>query len=115
MLLALQGFERDREAAAGSFCELQRVALFDCTLCDDIRLRVLVVGRALGIGIDRSLILAALVEEIELHRALVSVLIALASDKPVVAAFGLARYRNVTGRLSLQILTVGPVDGHMTR
>ena len=109
----MDGLYADSESSAGCLGELQSVALLHRALGDEICLWVLVVAGVLGIGIDRSLVLAALVEEVELHGALVSVLVALAGEEPVVAALCLACYGDVAGRFSLDILTVGPVDGNI--
>ena len=68
----------------------------------------------LGIGIDGTVVLATLVEEVELDDALVSILVALATNEPVVGALGLAGYRNIVGRLGFEVAGVVPVASHVS-
>ena len=68
----------------------------------------------LGIGIDGAVVLAALVEEVELHHGGMAVFIALAANEPVVCALGLAGYGDVIGRLCLEVTGVIPVAGDIT-
>ena len=64
----------------------------------------------LGIGIDGTIVLLALVEEVKFNRALVTVLVALTTNKPVVSTLGLAGNGDIVGRLSLQVDAVVPVS-----
>ena len=45
----------------------------------------------LGIGVDGAVVLTALVEEVELDDTLMTILVALAADEPVVGSLGLDR------------------------
>ena len=67
----------------------------------------------LGIGIDGTVVLTTLVQEVELDIGLVTVLVALATNKPVVSALGLAGYGDVVGRLSLELDALVPVAGYV--
>ena len=72
--------------------------LFGDGVCLRIR-AVIGIGR---IGIDRGLIFAAFVKEVERECRAVAVLVGGAADKPVVGAFGLARGDDITSRLGLR-------------
>ena len=67
----------------------------------------------LRVGIDGAVIFAALVQEVQFHHSLVAVLVALAANEPVVGALRLACHGDVVAGLSLQVLTVVPVAGHI--
>ena len=67
----------------------------------------------LGIGIDGTVVLTTLVQEVELDIGLMTVLVALATNEPVVGALGLAGYGDVVGRLSLEINALVPVAGYV--
>ena len=67
----------------------------------------------LGIGIDGTVVLTTLVQEVELDIGLMTVLIALATNEPVVSALGLAGHSDVVGRLSLEIDALVPVAGYV--
>ena len=68
----------------------------------------------LGIGIDCTFIFTSFIEEIKMHYALPAVLVALATDEPVVRTFGLTRHGDIVGRLCLKIFCIVPVACHVT-
>ena len=95
--------ERHGKASAGSFLQLEHVALLNNLVCYLVCLRILLIVSVLGIGIYRSVILAALVEDIELNDGLMSVFVTLTSDKPVVCSFSLACNGDIVARFGLEI------------
>ena len=99
----LSGHQRDCKATAGSLGQFEHIAPLHGLLGDGVGLGILVKRGILGIGIDRAIILLALVEEVEFHHRLVPVLVALATDEPVVGALGLAGHSDVFGGLCLQM------------
>ena len=89
------------------------VALLDDPLGDGVGLRVLLVVSVLGVSVDGAVVLTALVEEVELHHRVVAVLVALATNEPVVGALGLAGYGDVVGRFGLKVDGLVPVACHV--
>ena len=63
----------------------------------------------LGISIDGTVVLLTLVKEVKFDGALVAVLVALATNEPVVGLLGLTGYGDIVGRLSLQVDALVPV------
>ena len=102
----LSGHQRDCKATAGSLGQFEHIAPLHGLLGDGVGLGILVKRGILGIGIDRAIILLALVEEVEFHHRLVPVLIALATDEPVVGALGLAGHRDIVAGLGFKIAGV---------
>ena len=111
--LLLFHHKRYCKTAAGCFSDFQHVALLDGTLGNSVCLRVGVVVGILGVGINGAVVLAALVEEVELDDGLVTILVALAANEPVVSALGFTGYGDVVGRFSLQIDALVPVTGNV--
>ena len=109
----LQRLQADGEATATCFPELEDIALLHRTLGDGVCLRVLLVVCAFGICIDSRLVSAALVEEVEPDRTLVSSQSGLASYEPVVGPLGLTGYGNVACRFGLKVTAVVPVAGYI--
>ena len=66
-----------------------------------------------SIGIDDALILASLVEEVELDINLVPLLVALAANEPVIGTLSLASHSDVLARLGIDIPAVVPVESHV--
>ena len=105
--------QTDGEATSGSLGELQDILGRNHLLGDDVGLRIGLVVSVLGIGVDGAVVLAALVEEVQADGGLMAVLVALASDEPVVGALGLAGYGDVVGGLCLEIDALIPVAGYV--
>ena len=66
-----------------------------------------------SVSIDGAVVLTALFQEVELDGGLVTVLVALAANKPVLCAFGLAGYSDVVGRFCLKVDALVPVAGYV--
>ena len=106
-------YQTDGKTAAGGFLQFEGVTTLYHALGNDVSLWVgLVVGIGC-IGIDGAVVLASLFEEVELDVGLVTVLVTLAANKPVLRALGLAGYGDVVGRLSFEIDALVPVASHV--
>ena len=110
---SLFGHQTNGKAATRCLGQLQGIALLDRSLGDDVCLRILLVVGILGIGIDGAVVFAAFVEEVELDDTLVTILVALTANEPVVSTFGLAGYGDVVGRLCFKIDALVPVASHV--
>ena len=66
------------------------------------------------ISVDGTVIFKSFVEEIEFDDALASVLITLATDKPIIGTFRLPGDSDIVSRLCLQVFLVVPVAGDIT-
>ena len=85
-------YQGNGETTTGGFFEFECLTSLHHLLGDNVGLRIgLVVGIG-GIGIDGAFVLFVLIQEVELDGALVSVLVALAANEPVVGTLCLAGY-----------------------
>ena len=101
--------QRDSKATAGCHCQLQYIAFLHLLMGDFVCFRIVLVVRILCICIDSTVIYVILIEEIEFQNTLVSVLIALSSDVPIVLILVLTGNGDVVSRLCFQVNTPAPV------
>ena len=69
--------------------------------------------RILGISIDRTVVLLAFIEEVEFDIGLMTILVALATNEPIVRSLSLTSDGNVIGRLSFEIDALVPVANYV--
>ena len=92
-------YQTDGKTAAGGFLQFEGVTTLHHALRNNVSLWV---GLVVGIGrisIDGAVVLASLFKKVEFDGSLVTVLVTLAANEPVLRAFGLASYGDVVGML----------------
>src|SRR3712207_5388563 len=82
-------------------------------MSDGVSLRILIERGVFGIGIDGTVVLTTLVEEVEFDDRAMPIFVTLATNEPVVRTLRLTSHGDIAGRFGLQIAAIIPVYGHI--
>lgn len=113
LILYLFCYQRDCKTTTWCFCQTDLVTLLNYTLCNLVSFWIVLVIGTLCISIDNSLIFATLIEEVEFEVGLMTILIALTCNKPVISSLCLTSYGDIIAWLSLNIFRIRPVASYV--